>query len=591
LNIDDFAEILKIGESINTEFKSWNKVSDMKKRINLAVDELIAFANNKGGTLYFGVEDNGEVTGCDGNYDLQNIIESIYEKTRPSIFVDPEEIEYNGKKVIALTVASDGITHATTDGRCLKRLGKNSKPFYPDEMSNRYSEIQSSDFSGRILSDSTEDDINKLEVYKLKEKLKARNPESTLADMDDIAFLRDLALVKSDSGNIKLTVAGLLFVGKEQAINRLLPQAEVIYLHYSESNLEEYDARLDMKAPIISVIDRLSEKIQDSNRIVNVQVGLFRLEIVDFPEKVFQEALLNALSHRDYQSQGAVYVKHYPDKIVIENPGAFLDGITENNIITHPSVPRNKLIAETLQHLKYVQRTGQGVDIIFREMISSGKPFPEYKSYNDAVSLTIYSAIDDIDFVKFIANEENELSRSFSLSELMILRYLKDNRKITMSEAESLIQEARDQAQNACNNLKRYGLIELSGNEYMLTAKIYDELKNSVDYTKDKAIQYIKARETEDYLSKTLLSIISARQERSDKATVSVLYALAVELNILQRILVSHFDIPDEVYAELRRKARAEVAVSRKGAQIESVQAQMFGGDTGWQSSSQNGAI
>lgn len=495
MNIDDFAEILKIGESINTEFKSWNKVSDMRKRINLAVDELIAFANNKGGTLYFGVEDNGEVTGCDGNYDLQNIIESIYEKTRPSIFVDPEEIEYNGKKVIALTVASDGITHATTDGRCLKRLGKNSKPFYPDEMSNRYSEIQSSDFSGRILSDSTEDDINKLEVYKLKEKLKARNPESTLADMDDIAFLRDLALVKSDSGNIKLTVAGLLFVGKEQAINRLLPQAEVIYLHYSESNLEEYDARLDMKAPIISVIDRLSEKIQDSNRIVNVQVGLFRLEIVDFPEKVFQEALLNALSHRDYQSQGAVYVKHYPNKIVIENPGAFLDGITENNIITHPSVPRNKLIAETLQHLKYVQRTGQGVDIIFREMISSGKPFPEYKSYNDAVSLTIYSAIDDIDFVKFIANEENGLSRSFSLSELMILRYLKDNRKITMSEAESLIQEARDQAQNACNNLKRYGLIELSGNEYMLTAKIYDELKNSVDYTKDKAIQYIKARE------------------------------------------------------------------------------------------------
>lgn len=495
MNIDDFAEILKIGESINTEFKSWNKVSDMKKRINLAVDELIAFANNKGGTLYFGVEDNGEVTGCDGNYDLQNIIESIYEKTRPSIFVDPEEIEYNGKKVIALTVASDGITHATTDGRYLKRLGKNSKPFYPDEMSNRYSEIQSSDFSGRILSDSTEDDINKLEVYKLKEKLKARNPELTLADMDDIAFLRDLALVKSDSGNIKLTVAGLLFVGKEQAINRLLPQAEVIYLHYSESNLEEYDARLDMKAPIISVIDRLSEKIQDSNRIVNVQVGLFRLEIVDFPEKVFQEALLNALSHRDYQSQGAVYVKHYPDKIVIENPGAFLDGITENNIITHPSVPRNKLIAETLQHLKYVQRTGQGVDIIFREMISSGKPFPEYKSYNDAVSLTIYSAIDDIDFVKFIANEENGLSRSFSLSELMILRYLKDNRKITMSEAESLIQEARDQAQNACNNLKRYGLIELSGNEYMLTAKIYDELKNSVDYTKDKAIQYIKARE------------------------------------------------------------------------------------------------
>lgn len=41
----------------------------------------------------------------------------------------------------------------------------------------------------------------------------------------------------------------------------------------------------------------LTEKIQNTNKIVNVQVGLFRLEVEDFSEKVFQEALLNALSH------------------------------------------------------------------------------------------------------------------------------------------------------------------------------------------------------------------------------------------------------------------------------------------------------
>ena len=132
------------------------------------------------------------------------------------------------------------------------------------------------------------------------------------------------------------------------------------------------------------------------------------------------------------------------------------------------------------------------------------------------------------------------------------------------------------------------------GAELLDGMEVLKELRGKYSFMTNAArfyLGYIKARETEDYLSKTLLSIISARQERSDKATVSVLYALAVELNILQRILFSHFDIPDEVYAELRRKARAEVAVSRKGAQIESVQAQMFGGDTGWQSSSQNGAI
>ena len=65
----------------------------------------------------------------------------------------------------------------------LRRLSKNSKPYYPDEMSNKYSAVQNPDFSGQIIVESTEDDINKLEIYKLKEKLKARDPESTLSEM------------------------------------------------------------------------------------------------------------------------------------------------------------------------------------------------------------------------------------------------------------------------------------------------------------------------------------------------------------------------------------------------------------------------
>ena len=256
--------------------------------------------------------------------------------------------------MLALSVKTDGKTYGTTDGRFLKRLGKNSKPFFLDEMSNRFYGEHISDFSSKIVADSTLEDVNLLEVYSLKEKLRVRDPKSTLPDSEDFAFLRDLGLIKTDGEIEKLTVAGLLFVGKQSSISRLLPSAEVIYLHYSADNLEEYDARLDMRQPIVSVLDRLTEIIQNDNRILNVQIGLFRLEIADFSEKVFQEALLNAMAHRDYQSMSAVYVKHYPDKIVIENPGGFLDGITEKNIITHPSASRNKLIAETLQHLKYV---------------------------------------------------------------------------------------------------------------------------------------------------------------------------------------------------------------------------------------------
>ena len=489
----EFEQILSKGENLTVEFKSWVHAKDMKERISLAVDELVAFANAKGGTVYLGVEDDGTVTGCT-DYDTQKIMESIYDRTRPALFTDVEVIRYGEKDVLAIKVDQDGTTYATSDGRCLKRLGRNSKPYYPDEMSNKYTSVQSPDFSGQILSDSTVEDINAMEIYHLKEKLKIRDPKSSLPELEDMSFLRDLGLIKEDEGIDKLTVAGLLFVGKETSINRLLPQAEVIYLHYSESNMEEYDSRLDLKQPIISVIDRLTEKIQNANKIVNVQVGLFRLEVEDFPEKVFQEALLNALSHRDYLNMGAVYVKHYPDRIMIENPGAFPDGITEKNIITHPSTPRNKLIAETLQRLKYVQRTGQGVDIIFREMVSSGKPYPQYHVYNEAVALTIFSAIDDVNFVKFIASEQDKIQKMLPLSELMILRYLTEHKRIMLSEAQDLTQLPAAEARKSCNDLIKNGLIELSGKEYMLTAKVYEAIKSDVEYVQDTVIRYVKAK-------------------------------------------------------------------------------------------------
>jgi ATP-dependent DNA helicase RecG len=495
VNISEFEEVLNKGESINTEFKSWLKPSGMKERIGLAVDELIAFANSKGGTVYFGVEDDGEVTGCDGSFDLQNIVESIYDKTRPSLFVDADEIEYQGKKVITLTVEHDGTTYATTDGRCLRRLGKNSKPYYPDEMSNIFSALQIPDFSGQIIAESSDEDINLLGVYSLKEKLKLRDPSSTLPELDDMAFLKDLGLIVEYNGEIKLTIAGLLFAGKDTSIQKLLPQAEVIYLHYDKENLEEYNSRIDMKQPIITVLDRLTEKVQNDNRIRNLQIGLFRLEIVDFSEKVFQEALLNALAHRDYQQLGAVYVKHYPDKIVIENPGGFMDGITEKNIITHPSAPRNKLIAETLQRLKYVQRTGQGVDIIYREMVSMGKPYPVYRVFSDAVQLTIYSATEDIDFVKFIVSEQDQKQIFLSLAELMILRYVAENKKIKIGTAQELTQVSENEIRKSFANLIKYGLIELCGKDYMLTARVYDAIKSDVEYTRDKTVRYIRAKE------------------------------------------------------------------------------------------------
>ena len=527
MDIKEFESILNNGENNTVEFKSWVRAKNFKELVNLATDELIAFANAKGGTVFMGVEDSGVVTGC-FNYDVQNFIEAIYDKTRPPLFVEHEEIEFQGKKVIALSVSCDGHRYATNDGRCLKRLGKNSKPYYPEEMSNRFDNSQNfTDFSGKIMVKTSINDINKLEVYNLKEKLKVRDPKSTLPFSKDLPFLRDLGLLVNDNGEEKLTVAGLLFVGKEQSLKTLLPQHEVIYLHYSSDNLEEYDARLDLKLPIVSILDRLTEKIQNENKLINLQIGLFRLEIHDFSEKVFQEALLNALAHRDYENMASVYVKHYPDKIVIENPGGFIGGVTTDNIITHPSVPRNKLIADTLHNLRYVQRTGQGVDIIFRETISMGKPYPQYHPFSDAIKLTINSATEDLEFVKFIVQEQETHQQLLPLAELMIMRYLSEHKRIKLSSAQKLTQCNTDDTKKSLNNLARLGLIETIGKDYMLTAKVYEAIKPDVAFIQDHAIRYIKAKamileylKSNDFITNEKIQVLCNFSKQQARTTI-----------------------------------------------------------------------
>ena len=101
----EFKEILHKEETDTVEFKSWVNARNMKEIISLAVDELIAFANSKGGTVYFGVEDNPVVvTGCDRNYDGQRIIEGIYDRTIPPLFTEISDFEYEGKLVANLFI-------------------------------------------------------------------------------------------------------------------------------------------------------------------------------------------------------------------------------------------------------------------------------------------------------------------------------------------------------------------------------------------------------------------------------------------------------------------------------------------------------
>lgn len=70
-------------------------------------------------------------------------------------------------------------------------------------------------------------------------------------------------------------------------------------------------------------------------------------KIATFNERVVREAILNAVSHRNYQFGGSIFVRQFRDRLVVESPGGLPFGITLDNILDR-QLPRNRRIAEIL---------------------------------------------------------------------------------------------------------------------------------------------------------------------------------------------------------------------------------------------------
>lgn len=118
-----------------------------------------------------------------------------------------------------------------------------------------------------------------------------------------------------------------------------------------------------------------------------------------------------------------------------------------------------------------------------------------YRVFSDSVQLTIESAMEDPDFVRFIVKEQDSKQINLSLSQLMILRYIVENRKIKFADVQKVAQISAEEARKCCAELMKFGLIEITGKEYMLTARVYEAVKSDIEYTRDKTVQYIKAKD------------------------------------------------------------------------------------------------
>ncbi|MEW6421483.1 MAG: ATP-binding protein [Deinococcota bacterium] len=429
--------------------------------LNVTPQELaryaVGLANARGGTVLVGADaPKAQGTGERDAGELHPLMvtHAIFELSGGRLTVNVQHWRQpGGAKVLAVFVPQAPYVLAAPDGAVLAWDGAHLVPVAPAKSEP----APQQDYTAVVPPDASLADLDPHEVARLR----GLGQKGGLSHLPDLDFLRELGLLIPSGGALRPTLAGILLAGTPAALKAHVPQAEVCFYHHQTPDVE-FQFREDLLRPIPALLTRLAELIQARNRFTPVQVGLFRIEVWEQDEAVYREALLNALTHRDYTLHDAVHVHHYPDRLEIMNPGGLPGGITPGNILRHQPKRRNPLLAEVLARLGLVERAGVGVDKMYQLMLRHGKEPPEYTTYPDAVTLTLHSPGFDAEFVRFVARKQEEM-RTLSLDMLIVLSLLAREGEATRAHLARALQLPEDRTPRLLRSMEDHGLIARSG--------------------------------------------------------------------------------------------------------------------------------
>ncbi len=395
------------------------KPSDRRKCI---LGYVVALANANGGYLVLGMEDAfpHKVVGtsqCENA--LGKLENEIYKALQ--IPVDAYELfRIQNNRVVVVEIPRHPVGKALRfEDVPLWRSGEELIPM-PDKVLFSILQETDPDYSQAICEGVTIDDLDKEAIDILKEKYARKQNNPTFTSLSDRQALSDLKLIE---GN-KVTNAAVLLVGKAEIIQQNFPQAKVQHEFRTTEGQERFDKRLSFVAPFYILIDQLWKAVNDRNGSVPVQEGAYMFDIPFFNEEVIREVINNAFAHRDYRLASEIVIKQYPTKLSVISPGGFPIGVTLENILTVSSTPRNRLLADVLAATGIVERSGQGMDVIFRLTLSEGKQTPDYSKTNDYQVTAILSAtVKDPGFALFIKSIQQELPENQKLSVFDVLTF------------------------------------------------------------------------------------------------------------------------------------------------------------------------
>ncbi|MDR0696677.1 MAG: putative DNA binding domain-containing protein [Christensenellaceae bacterium] len=344
-----------------------------------------ALANRGGGKLVMGISDKRprKVVGSTAFDQPERTRKGLIDKLH--VMVDFEILESESKRVLVFNVASRPVgLPVQVDGIAWWYEADSLIPMPEDVRRGIYAE-NGFDFSGEVCRGATLTDLDEKAISAFRKTWATYSGNKRIATLSAEQLLRDCDAI-TDTG---VTYAALILFGTRKAVRKYLPRSEVIFEYRSSEASGPAAQREEFTEGFFNYNDRIWELVNLRNDKQHYQDGMFVFPIDTFNERVVREALLNAISHRDYQLAGSVFVRQYRDKLVIESPGGFPYGITVDNILDRQS-PRNLLIAKIFQLCGLVERSGQGMNLIYELAVREAKALPDFKG-TDAyfVKLTI----------------------------------------------------------------------------------------------------------------------------------------------------------------------------------------------------------
>ena len=356
---------------------------------------ICAFANDlpnhrRPGYLLIGVKDDGSLAGITVTDALLITLASIRSDGHilPQPMMSVTKFSLPGGDVAVVEVHPSDLPPVRYKGRVHIRVGPR-KAIANEQEERVLSErrvAQAKSFDAQPCSESRIEDLalGQFDAYR-REAVDAETIAANHRPLEQ--QLASLRLYDPDRGCA--THAGLLLVGKNPRF--FLPGAYVQYLELPGTSLTELPVdQAEVAGDLQSVLKELLGRLRLLDKTAMVQLNPLQEKLVpNYPEGAVRELLMNAVMHRNYNSNSPIRFYVFADHIEIQSPGGLYGEATQANFPTRNSY-RNPVIAEALKSLGFVNRFGYGVQRAQALLAENGNPPPEFEFDEHSVLVKIH---------------------------------------------------------------------------------------------------------------------------------------------------------------------------------------------------------